>query len=240
MCCRKLITVLLYFLSSSAEAYDDTTRQSISLGFDRAFTTYFFREEGFGREIRSGVFQPGYIVEINFRGKDPLGFSTGIGHISRDFYVKYPESNDTHRQIGVRHGSYLWVYPFYFNYRVMHDRNWRYFLRAGIVFTRLNDDIYKEYTYEAYPAYAAKERYDWIKLSLLSWSLGAVVERNLLKQDIYLTSKISYTRELFNYRTGSTNSSNRLSLSLGINLMMSNILYKDRVSTLKKYPVGKS
>ncbi len=211
----------------------DTSKHFFSIGFDRHFVKYFFNNEGNGTEIQSKMPHAGYSVVLNFREYN-WGFSWGITILNRNFYVSYPESKDTHRLLGIKHTSRIVAFPIYLDYLLLNRGHWKIFMRSGLVYAILRDDIHLEYNYPAYPAYAEKERWDYYRKTIWSWSAGVNIERNLLKQDIYLSTKLAYTSELSGKPVLNTNSSNRLSFSLGLNIMVGNILYKDAMKTLKR------
>ncbi len=209
----------------------DTSRQFFSFGFGNTLIKQFIPRPKNGNTIESPFIKEGGIyIELNFRWKK-FGFNTGIEVISTGYIEKYPETNDTiHRSIGMEHSTWVFAYPLLLNYKLMDKKHWKVFLRTGFVLARFYSEKKKIYDYT--PLSASTERYQTDSYSSLGFfpSFGVIAERNLYKRDICLNMQLNFNG------LPVKGDFNHLALNLGLNIMLSNILFKDRVKTLQRYP----
>jgi hypothetical protein len=206
----------------------DTSKQFFSIGFGRMFVKNFFTTPSNGAEIISKDIHRGIYAELNFRD-ERFGFNTGLQYIDKEYYEKYPQGNP-YALVGRKHSSGIRAHPLYLSYQVIKGHHVRLFLRAGFVCSKVHDYITSEYNYS--PVYSRPEsRVIWY----ISWSGGLNAEVNLLKKDLWLSTQLQYVAPPVDSIIRA-----RVSCSLGLCFVLSNILYKDKIKTLQNYPIGKS
>ena len=234
---KPLFFVFLNLLVIGPSKSQQQAKQFFSITPEMIFAKYFFYPEVGGNKLVSKPIHTGLGIELNFRGRHRFGVSVGMQVIPRSFYVEAPASADTHRFLGVSHSSGVTALPVYINYLAYENRHLKIFLRGGLLLTRSTDNMHYDYTYPAYPAFAEKGRRKTHNRGFIAWSVGFNVERNLYKRDFYLSVKLYYVREFWGNKPGYvSNTTNRLCASVGINIMISNILYKNKIKTLRNYP----
>lgn len=215
----------------------DTANQRFSISLDKAYSEFFLAKPADeSTELQYKKFQPSFIApELNFRFKaSRLGVSIGFQRQSRSFFIKYPENASAMNGfVGSRHSDMLTLFPLHLSYKILEKGHYKVFLRPGIAAGMLKGTIHEEYNYPAYPAFAEKYRWTDERRAIIQWAMGINAERNLYKRDVYLSLKLGYMREIYG-NIEQTNTVNRITGSMGINIMVSNILYKDKINTLKK------
>ncbi len=184
----------------------------------------------YGNDISVKRIHPGAFVDLNFRG-ERLGFNLGLQFSGGGFYEIYPAKNDTiHRAVGMNMRYAMTSLVLGLNYKLLNKENWQVFAKAGFVYAGIWTDTKVDYNYAPLLPSDSRNSTRSQKSDLLFWMAGIQAERNLYKKDIWLSMQATYNghpAKSVYYRP---------SVNLGLTIMLSNILYKDKVKTLNSYP----
>jgi len=199
------------------------------VGFGNIWVRPFVRKPHNGNTIKiPNMKEGGFYVELNFRGRRS-GFNTGLKFVSTAYLIKYPVSEDTiHRQIGLERSYWSFTIPLVWEYRLHHTHAVRVFMRAGVLIGWGAYEQKKIYNYKPLSPTTQRYQTDAYTMHHLSFNLGVNAEWNLYKKDIFMSTQLLCDV-----------GSNYLACQLGLHFMLSNIMYKDRIQTLARYPVVK-
>lgn len=233
----KLVLVILILHAFTGKIYaQDTSKQFFSFGIDQVQAKYFFQPPSGDRTLEADSRYPGLGICLYFK-KKKVCFNTGIQTISHSFNIKYPESQDTMpRLVRKKHFSSITNYPLAVCYELVDRGHWQVYGVGGLIITKYVDGVWNEYNRSPYLNNKNTLWPDDVYTGLLaSWQAGVDVERNIYKRDIKLHARAEHIRELTgNKSITDLNTTNRISFSVGVKIMLSNIFYKDKLKTWGK------
>ncbi len=211
----------------------DTSRQSFSIGFGWIGTRHFLPPADNGYQLEQRLLNNGLYLDMNFR-RDKVMVKVGAQILGRSYYVRSvsPQTGI----IGISHSSDMWGCPIMLGYKVFDHKDVKIHALGGLVMTMTSEEVMVDYVMPP-----MRNRADYGKVYSYMVSGGLGVDWNLHKHDIWLNSRVQYMTETARVSSDgrAIERLNGFTCSLGLNIMLSNILYKDAVKTLNRYPQTK-
>lgn len=193
--------------------YSNNDSLNWSIELTRVFPKFYFHRQDFEKalvsntplENRSSGFSIGKV--LNKR----LDFSVGIQWINRIYHLQYEpkKSNDIAR---INHNSGVWCIPMVINSSEFANHLLLIKLQVGLVFSKINDQIIKEYLS---PSITMQTSPDYTTTSFWSGLVGLRLEKHIIKERFCFSIQSNYVHKLTNY-SSRFNSTNRLTLEFGI------------------------
>ena len=229
-----LCFTLLIGVQKAEAHFKDSSKQFFSVSLGLMVPGYFLNDPDNGGSLEqpglnsnSGVF-----FALNFNGRR-MGLSLEPQVLSRNFKLAFPYIGNAQGTAYQHHKASLSNVLLRFNYRALDAVQVKCFAVCGLMYTWMTDVVVAE-SFEPYPLNRSKPEFNTYRLP--SASAGLLAEINLYRQDIRLLARMDYVQPFESSLLSSMNSVRRITAGIGVSCMLQNILYKDKINTLKRYP----